>query len=453
MLNSVARKTSRTVPRLLAQCNVRSPFSSSSAQRKSKKSSPLSSEPLSSQQQASSSQSYLTAERKRKLISLYHKAETFVTHNNLSAYIDKEFVRYIPEGAGRTLRGKKDLAFKLAERRAAPNLVVDPVMEGEGRAMFNSLHEASGGTEVSQRNQRIKAALYGMDKTLKPSLEMVEEYQLKMPSKDMSVFRATLAQSKNIIAVAGAGLSAASGIPTFRGAGGMWRTFDAMSLATPEAFWRNPARVWQFYHYRREKARAANTNAAHHALAQLSIPSVRDNLSQGSTFTLITQNVDGLSQRALYAALTRVSSTQLTTSESSQPHVEWNNESPICPALAGTGTLVDAGVIEPEIEKKDLPHCQKCGALARPGVVWFGELPWHQETINKLVSNADLCIVVGTSSTVYPAAGYADTIQEHGGKVAVFNLDRSAGDEDADFLFMGPCERTLPEALGLQGSL
>ncbi|KAH8113440.1 DHS-like NAD/FAD-binding domain-containing protein [Phellopilus nigrolimitatus] len=293
-----------------------------------------------------------------------------------------------------------------------------------------------------------------------------------MPSSDMIAFQQVLAGSKNIVAIAGAGLSAASGILTFRGAGGMWRRFDAMSLATPEAFRKNPARVWQFYHYRRETARAASPNAAHYALAQLSIPAFRNILAPGSGFTLITQNVDGLSHRALDAALSRISPADRPPTSPDHPHmlemhgrlfdvrcsaadcghVEWDDASPICAALAGTEALVDAGVVEPVIAEKDLPRCRKCGALARPGIVWFGEEPCHLEIIDELVQRADLCLVVGTSSTVYPAAGYALQVQRQGGKVAVFNLERSSGDKAADFLFLGPCESTLPEALGLQKS-
>ena len=134
-------------------------------------------------------------------------------------------------------------------------------------------------------------------------------------------------------------------------------------------------------------------------------------------------------------------------------HVYWNDTSPICPALAGTEVLIDAGVTEPNIATEDLPRCPQCGALARPGVVWFGEMPIHLDEIDQLVGNAELCLVVGTSSTVYPAAGYASMVQDNGGKVAVFNLDRSEGDEDADFLFLGPCEETLSEALSLPTKL
>ncbi|KAI0334726.1 DHS-like NAD/FAD-binding domain-containing protein [Cubamyces sp. BRFM 1775] len=298
-----------------------------------------------------------------------------------------------------------------------------------------------------------------------------ESYLEHVPSTHMPSFTATLKASKHIIAVAGAGLSAASGIPTFRGAGGLWRKYNAMGLATPQAFHANPSRVWQFYHYRREKALAAQPNPGHLALAMFSIPSLRHTLAPGSEFTLITQNVDGLSRRALeqiaathpeLAEEVRSPAVQdsvlemhgrlfdvVCTNEACQ-HREHNASSPICPALAGTENVFAKDEPEPHIDEADLPRCSKCGSLARPGVVWFEEMPWHLDRIDELLEKADLCIVVGTSSTVYPAAGYAYAVQENGGKTAVFNLDRSEGDQDADYLFLGPSEVTLPKALGLQ---
>ncbi|KAF8897309.1 DHS-like NAD/FAD-binding domain-containing protein [Infundibulicybe gibba] len=290
----------------------------------------------------------------------------------------------------------------------------------------------------------------------------------KKPSNDMAEFRELLCSSKNIIAVAGAGLSAASGIPTFRGAGGLWRKYDAMSLATPEGFKSTPSLVWQFYHYRRESALKAQPNGAHMALAEFSLPSIRHTIVPESSFTLVTQNVDGLSPRAMEKVLSQPD-VEAHVFPPGQPgmiemhgrlfdvkctlrtckHVEFNTASPICEALKGTEELVNAGSTDPDIPISELPRCSKCNALARPGVVWFGETPQKLDLIDDLVEQADLCLVVGTSSTVYPAAGYASEIQQNGGKVAVFNLDRSDGDEEADFLFLGPCEELLPRALGL----
>ncbi|KAI0316704.1 DHS-like NAD/FAD-binding domain-containing protein [Amylostereum chailletii] len=285
-------------------------------------------------------------------------------------------------------------------------------------------------------------------------------------SSSLNAFKAAIGSSKHIIAIAGAGLSAGSRIPTFRGAGGFWRKHEAMSLATPEAFARNPSRVWQFYHYRREKALQATPNAGHIALARLSIPSFRDNIAPGSTFTLITQNVDGLSRVALDEVYHSIDA-QALDEEKRPPllemhgrlfdvvctsyrcgHREYTRASPLCPSLEGTDAATPDEGAEPEIATDELPRCTQCGKLARPGVVWFGEQPVHLEIIDKLVTKADMCLVVGTSSTVWPAAGYAQIVKENGGKVAVFNLDRSTGDEDANFLFLGPSEKTLPEALG-----
>jgi NAD+-dependent protein deacetylase sirtuin 5 len=225
-----------------------------------------------------------------------------------------------------------------------------------------------------------------------------------------------------------------------------------MSLASRSAFRVNPSRVWQFYHYRREKsaaqamppfvnqpvaltplhpprAFAAKPNAAHVALAKFSIESIRKRTAPDATFTLITQNVDGLSARALQEEMrispTVLESTSAPQSQSqSQPqpqllemhgrlldvlcssercgHREPAPSSPICAALGGTEELVEDsdGIVEPVVAEADLPHCTKCGDLTRPGVVWFGEIPHHLETIDGLVDQADLCLVVGTSSTV-----------------------------------------------------
>jgi NAD-dependent deacetylase sirtuin 5 len=167
------------------------------------------------------------------------------------------------------------------------------------------------------------------------------------------------------------------------------------------------------------RARNAQPNAAHMALAALSQPSVRQLIAPGSTFTLITQNVDGLSQKALEHA-TSTAGDDVASSQSDQPsilemhgrlydvectsiscgHTEFNLASPICEALAGTDTQVDEGTIDADIPASALPRCSKCNSLARPGVVWFGEMPQHLDTIDDLVDKADLCLVVGTSSTV-----------------------------------------------------
>ncbi|KAM6490679.1 DHS-like NAD/FAD-binding domain containing protein [Amanita muscaria] len=271
------------------------------------------------------------------------------------------------------------------------------------------------------------------------------------PSNDVEQFRSVLRKSRSIVAIAGAGLSAASGIPTFRGAGGLWRSHDAMSLATPQAFLDNPSRVWQFYHYRREKALRATRNAGHLALALLSVPEHLKAIAPAARFTLVTQNVDGLSVQAFRIAspsrepqLFEIHGHLFDTICTNCGDRKTNVDSPICPALAGTEEMVGNAL---EISLTDLPRCHKCTGLLRPGVVWFDEIPHHLAEIGKIVDDADLALIVGTSSTVYPAAGYAYEVAEHGGTVAVFNIQRSEGDENAHFLFLGPCEKTLPHVL------
>lgn len=132
-------------------------------------------------------------------------------------------------------------------------------------------------------------------------------------------------------------------------------------------------------------------------------------------------------------------------------YCEEDRTDPLCPALgaadASFSDYHDAGSKEVNIPADELPRCPACGALARPGVVWFGEKPKFLDEINSIVHKADTCLVVGTSSTVCPASTYAYRVQRHGGKVAVFNLSPSEKDEQADFVFTGGCETVLPSLL------
>ncbi|KAG9034394.1 hypothetical protein FRB95_013302 [Tulasnella sp. JGI-2019a] len=291
------------------------------------------------------------------------------------------------------------------------------------------------------------------------------------PSSDTESFRKVLSNSKNIVILAGAGLSAGSGIPTYRGAGGIWRKYDAMSLATPEAFKENPSRVWQFYHERRIKALNAPLNAAHQALAALALPAVITRIApsleaQYSPPLFITQNVDGLSKRALESLppdakaageknLLQMHGNIFVTRCTSCKHEQLNFDVPLCTALGQHGDDDDI-----DIPIHELPKCGgeswngsnrygRCGGLLRPGGVWFGEIPEHMGDISRRLNWCDLLLVIGTSSTVIPAANFASTVQGRGGKVAVFNLEHSIKDENADFLFLGPCAETLPNALGI----
>lgn len=175
-----------------------------------------------------------------------------------------------------------------------------------------------------------------------------------------------------VVAFTGAGVSAESGIPTFRGEGGLWRNFRAEDLATPEAFARDPELVWQWYEWRRGLVRAAQPNAAHRAIARLTDAAV------------VTQNVDGLHARG-----------------GSRDVIELHGN---IFRVRCTRERVTRDAFEPFAEMP--PRCE-CGALLRPDVVWFGEaLPedaWARAT--DAIRRADLLLVIGTSGVVYPAAG------------------------------------------------
>ncbi|KAL8965082.1 MAG: hypothetical protein Q9197_006682 [Variospora fuerteventurae] len=310
----------------------------------------------------------------------------------------------------------------------------------------------------------------------------------KVPAKDRDSFVEHLQKSNRILALCGAGLSASSGLPTFRGAGGIWRNHEATSLATPEAFEADPALVWQFYSYRRHMALNAKPNPAHYALAELA--------RKRPDFVTLTQNVDGLSQRAdhpesqlhlLHGSLFDVRCTAFHCD-----YAEKNNfTDPIVPALAipkesiqplpsatdttgaeATQSLLDAmkgaksaggkdvdisdaGIPIPSIPSEMLPQCPKCKTgLLRPGVVWFGEaLPTKtMNAVDEFVdeSNIDLMLVIGTSAQVFPAARYVWEARARGARVAVFNMDMQDGKKGLtkqDWLFHGDAGILLPELL------
>lgn len=178
---------------------------------------------------------------------------------------------------------------------------------------------------------------------------------------------------RSVVVLSGAGISADSGIPTFRGAGGLWRNFRAEDLATPEAFRRDPLLVWEWYEWRRGLIREAKPNAAHEALARL------------DDAVIVTQNVDGLHARAAAKDVVELH----------------GNIFRVRCVREGTETMHEAAFDSLP------PHCG-CGALLRPGVVWFGEsLP--EEAVARAVGaiqSADLLLVIGTSGVVYPAAGF-----------------------------------------------
>jgi NAD-dependent deacetylase len=219
----------------------------------------------------------------------------------------------------------------------------------------------------------------------------------------------------SVVVLTGAGVSAESGVSTFRGAGGLWRQYRAENLATPAAFARDPRLVWEWYAWRREVVAACQPNAAHTILAQMeqALPN----------FTLITQNVDGLHERAGSHNVLRLHGSL------------WS------------ARCTREGTRQPlESELIDLPPRCVCGALLRPDVVWFGEA-LDQRVVNAAVAaarQADLLLVVGTSALVYPAAALPYMTLAAGGRVIEFNVTCTPLSDDADEVILGPAAETLP---------
>ncbi|CAK7220504.1 hypothetical protein SBRCBS47491_004210 [Sporothrix bragantina] len=282
---------------------------------------------------------------------------------------------------------------------------------------------------------------------------------------------AAAGRSPRILALCGAGLSAASGLATFRGStAALWHTHDPMELATPEAFAADPGLVWRFYAYRRHTALAVKPNAGHYALAALSrsLPT--------NSFLCLTQNVDGLSPRAdhppeslrtLHGSLFDL---RCVGSEREGPaHCDYSVEDdftePLVPALATAAEGVDETASKdsdgkpptlPHIPLEELPQCPKCKSLLRPGVVWFGEA-LDQEMIKGVdqwvaAGGIDLMLVIGTSAEVYPAAGYIEEARDAGAIVATINLDAESREglralASGDFAFGGSAADLLPVLL------
>ncbi|XP_043464999.1 NAD-dependent protein deacylase sirtuin-5, mitochondrial-like [Leptopilina heterotoma] len=262
----------------------------------------------------------------------------------------------------------------------------------------------------------------------------------------MKSFRETLLNSKHVLILSGSGISAESGIPTFRGAGGFWRKYQVQNLATPEAFAANPSLVWEFYEYRRTVAAQAQPNTAHQAIAEFQ-KRLREN---NRIVSIITQNIDGLHQKAGADNVVELHGSLFKTQCTKCKVIEKNECIPICPALEGKGSP-DPNTLSSDVAVKDLPRCNKnnCGGLLRPYIIWFGENLDQQVLSNahEAVDSCDACLVVGTSSVVYPAAMFAPLVAQRGVSVAEFNIETTPATRDFQYHFDGPCSVTIPEAL------
>ena len=218
----------------------------------------------------------------------------------------------------------------------------------------------------------------------------------------------------------GAGVSAASGVPTFRGDGGLWRSYRPSDLATPDAFDRDPALVWEWYDWRRQTIAACEPNAAHHVLARW---------SRRPGFTLITQNVDGLHERADTRGVLRF--------HGSIWHVRCRDGCAGSPA-----SWRDDTVPYPALP----PPCPYCGGLIRPDVVWFGETIDPGVFARCAAATAcDVFLMIGTSAVVFPAAGLVYEARCRGAFTVEINVEATQASPHVDAVLQGPVEDILVE--------
>lgn len=230
-----------------------------------------------------------------------------------------------------------------------------------------------------------------------------------------------------VAVLTGAGMSAESGIPTFRDAmTGLWSRFDPAQLASEEGFRADPARVWAWYAERRHGVRAAQPNAGHRALAAFA-------QRHPGALAVITQNVDDLHQRAGNADAIRLHGDIL--------HDRWLDaracrEQPACDAARALPGMP--------------PRCDRCGNLVRPGVVWFGEElpPDALRTAERAAQRCEVLLVVGTSGAVWPAAGLAAMARRAGAWVAIVNPHESEIDGEVQAVLRGTAATLLPQLLG-----
>jgi NAD-dependent deacetylase len=238
--------------------------------------------------------------------------------------------------------------------------------------------------------------------------------------------RGLVRDAARVVVLTGAGVSAESGVPTFRGAGGLWKEYRAEDLATPAAFARDPRLVWEWYGWRRRLVQQCTPNAAHVALADAAV--------RRGDFRIVTQNVDGLHAAAAHAPAARPLELHGSL---------FRTRCTQCSERRDDNGDVDATSAE------TLPRCTTCGALARPDIVWFGESLDARvlDEAMRLASDANVCLVVGTSALVHPAAGLADLTRRAGGAVIEVNLADTPLTNDATVALRGPAAVLVPELL------
>lgn len=227
---------------------------------------------------------------------------------------------------------------------------------------------------------------------------------------------ARMSKIRNIVILTGAGISAESGVDTFRSAGGLWEQHRVEDVATPEGFARDPDLVLNFYDARRAALRNVEPNAAHRALGRLE-------REWDGRLLLVTQNVDDLHERG---GATKVL------------HMHGELGSALC-GQCDSRHRWESSLI-------DRPPCPTCGTSAlRPDVVWFGEMPYQMDTIYAALGQADLFVSIGTSGAVYPAAGFVQEAKAAGAATLELNLEPSEGSHWFDETRHGPAGELVPE--------
>lgn len=242
---------------------------------------------------------------------------------------------------------------------------------------------------------------------------------------DSSLINA-LKNCQNLVVFTGAGVSAESGVPTFRDAlTGLWERFDPMQLATPQAFLQDPELVWGWYEWRRQLLLKAQPNPAHLAIAKMQ--------QLVGNFCLITQNVDNLHEQA--------GSTNVL-------HLHGSMFEPRCFDCAQPYTFSSAPEMAQE-EKRTPPKCTNCSGMVRPGVVWFGEaLPEQQfDLAHKAAAQADVFLAVGTSGVVQPAAMLPELALRNNATVIHVNPDASHSGRNNEYAIAAPAGVALPALL------
>lgn len=226
-----------------------------------------------------------------------------------------------------------------------------------------------------------------------------------------------LKPDSRILVLTGAGISAESGIRTFRDAGGLWEDHRVEDVASPEGFQADPALVWNFYKQRWRQALTVGPNPGHIALKKLED-------AMGERFWIVTQNVDGLHEEA-----------------GNQNVIEMHGSlhRSFC---TGCGKIYPTAALDLE---SPLPYCEECDMLLRPDIVWFGEIPYQLGRIEQLLKNCDVFLIVGTSGTVYPAAAFVMTAKYFGARTVAVNLDPPSNSEHIDEFHQGKAGDILPD--------